>query len=160
MKKLIMTIWFGCLLAGCMTLKPEEPTYAKDGTPVWRIKGTRALPIPEGMTNEAVMKSVALTIVRQRGKRNFMRYWAVEKVDPNNNWILLGMSIRDHFFNLCYRIEDGKLVPDVPYSQNLDQEGTEIHDKVPNWINTLGLYISNNLFADQQGIEMSDVPVK
>lgn len=57
------------------------------------------------------------------------------------------MTVRRHYLCVCYRIENGSLVPDVPTSTNLKQSGVKIHRRVPGWINGFNALISQQLYG-------------
>ena len=61
-------------------------------------------------------------------------------------WVRAGLSVRKHYLCVCYRIENGKLIPDVPTSINLNQSGSSIHRKVPHWINLMKPQLVEQLY--------------
>jgi hypothetical protein len=77
---------------------------------------------------------------------HWVSQWRLEARDPANKWIRIGLTARSHYLCVCYRIEGGKLIPDVPTSTNLKQDGIRIHRKVPVWINNLKPLISQRFY--------------
>ena len=77
--------------------------------------------------------------------------WRMENRDPANKWIQTGFSVREHYMCVCYRIEGGRLIPDVPRSTNLKQNGCSIHRKVPVWINGIRPQIVQGLYEAHKG---------
>ena len=150
MKTTMKAIMLACIavVAGCAqiggTLGGSETVDARpigpDGVPLNRIPGVESIDIPEGVSDKAALDVIEQTITATRpGERRntFVSQWRLEARDKDNKWIRIGLSARSHYLCVCYRIENGKLVPDVPHSTNLKQDGIKIHRKVPNWINGL-----------------------
>ena len=146
MKKimLIAGVLFAC--SGFLGLdlggKSAEDTrpVGPNGQRLNRIPGTEAIDIPKGVTDKQALDVVEQTIAgtgKNERKVHWVSQWRMEDRDPNNKWIQIGLTARNHYLCVCYRIENGKLVPDVPNSTNLKQDGIKIHRKVPVWINNL-----------------------
>lgn len=144
------------VLSGCSVIFPTEDTrpLSAEGERLNRIPGVNAVEIPAGVTDaqalDAVERAVESTYVKGRWSP-WVSKWTPELRDSSDKWIRLGFTLRRHYLCVCYRIEDGKLIPDVPTSQNLKQNGTRIHRKVPQWINSLNTLISQQLYAAKKG---------
>lgn len=107
-----------------------------------RIPGTGSVKIPAGLSNAQAIEAVARTAV---GIGNWVAgRWVVESRDVSNQWIRVNLTVRQHAMTVCYRIENGMLVPDVPQSTNLNQDGSKIHRNVPGWINRFNNRISQH----------------
>ncbi|MBO4287886.1 MAG: hypothetical protein J5985_06950 [Kiritimatiellae bacterium] len=155
MKKVFVSLCAVCVLAvGCVTLEGDNGgvdtrPVAADGTRLNRIPGTESIPIPNGLTDVQVLDAVESAIKGTgAGDRNiyWVSQWRVENRDPANKWVQVVLTARAHILHVCYRIENGALIPDVPSSSNLKQNGTRIHRKVPQWINQLNVLISSRLY--------------
>lgn len=104
-----------------------------DVVPLNRIPGADSIQIPPGLSDAQAIEAIARTAV---GIGNWLTgRWTVESRDPSNKWIRVALTVRQHAMTVCYRIENGKLVPDVPQSTNLRQNGSKIDGHVPGWIN-------------------------
>jgi len=114
-----------------------------------RIPGTESIDIPEGLSPSRALDAVELA-VKGTGDGEKSKYWVsqwhLELRDPANRWIRIGLKVRQHYLCVCYRVEGNCLVPDVPTSMNLKQNGTSIHRKVPTWINTMKPLILAQMF--------------
>ena len=137
---------------GCSSFNGAEsvpPTVMADGTVLNRIPGVESISIPAGVPDKTALDVVEQVIgLNNSGdKRNRWKgEWRMEDRDAANKWIQVGFSVREHYVCVCYRIEGSKLIPDVPTSTNLKQNGTSIHRKVPVWINSLRPLISERLY--------------
>lgn len=128
MKKIMMVC--GALLFFALAVHGES---AANGIVLNRIPGAESILIPPGLSDAQAVEAIARTAV---GIGNWMTgRWTVESRDPSNKWIRVSLTVRQHAMTVCYRVEDGKLVPDVPHSTNLNQNGSKIHRNVPGWIN-------------------------
>ena len=144
-------------LCGCSLFSSSGsgavPVVTADGIRLNRISGTIPVDIPQGLDNakvlDAVERAIALTRPGTR-KVAVISQWCPELRDPGNRWIRVGLTVRNHYLQVCWRIEGAKLVPDVPMSTNLKQDGTKINRKVPAWINNLGVLISQQLYGLSQ----------
>ena len=133
-------ILVACL--GCQMLGKESDnrSIAPDGERLNRIPGTESIEIPPGVSDKQALDVIEATIKGTKAgdrKNYWVSQWRMEARDANNKWIRIGLTARQHYLCVCYRIEGGKLVPDVPTSTNLKQDGIKIHRKVPVWINNL-----------------------
>lgn len=145
----------GCCLFG--TAKDSRPLSA-DGVRLNRIQGVSSVDIPAGLNDKQVLDAVEKAITGTHpGNRKvaMISQWRPELRDPDNKWIRVGLTVRKHYLQVCYRIEKDKLVPDVPYSENLKQQNTKIHRKVPQWINNFNILIAQQLYAGQNGTDCS-----
>lgn len=136
----------GCLSSGTDVV---PPTVMADGTVLNRIPGVESIVIPAGISDKMALDVVeqVVTLNNSGETRNRWRgEWRMEDRDAANKWIRVGYSVREHYLCVCYRIENGKLVPDVPTSTNLRQNGCSIHRKVPAWINAIRPMISERLY--------------
>lgn len=148
-------------LCGCTVVSelgmgpaPEPPTLAADGTQVYRIPDTMSIDIPAGVTDAQALDVIEQTIRGTRpGERTntWIAQWRIEDRDAGNKWIVAGLTTRNHYLRVCWRIENAKLVPDVPFSTNLKQNGTKIHRKVPQWINNLAPLFRERLYRLSRG---------
>ncbi|MBP5509576.1 MAG: hypothetical protein J6Z49_01510 [Kiritimatiellae bacterium] len=154
MTKVFVSLCTICVLAvGCATLEGDgggidTRPIAADGTRLNRIPGTGPISIPAGLSDVQVLNAVEQTIKGTgAGDRNiyWVSQWRLENRDPANKWIQVVLTVRAHILHVCYRIENGALIPDVPSSMNLKQNGTRIHRKVPQWINQLNTLIAARL---------------
>ena len=114
--------------------------------PLNRILGTAPIAIPAGFTDKQALDSIEAAVhtanpKNKQGGFSLLGQWTLEERDPANKWIRVAIRIRAHYAAVCYRIENGNLVPDVPVSRNLNQNGSKIHDNVPRWINNFGRII-------------------
>ena len=151
MRKLIMVLMLAAMFAGCVGGASESASVpgGSGGQHLNRIPGTESIEIPQSISNEKALDAVEIAVKGTRpGDRvnHWVSQWRMEARDPANEWIRIGLTARNHYLCVCYRIEGGKLVPDVPTSKNLKQEGTKIHRKVPVWINNLKPLISQRLY--------------
>ena len=108
-----------------------------------RILGTAPIAIPAGFSDKEALDSVEAAVhaanpKNRQGGFSLLGQWSLEERDPANKWIRVAIRIRTHYAAICYRIENGNLVPDVPTSRNLNQNGSQIHRNVPRWINNFG----------------------
>ena len=145
----------GCCLFG--TAEDMRP-FSADGVRLNRIAGAASVDIPVGINDKQVLDAVekAITGTHPGNRKVAMTsQWRPELRDPENKWIRVGLTVRRHYLQVCYRIENGKLVPDVPYSENLKQQDTKIHRKVPQWINNFNVLIAQQLYAAQNGTDCS-----
>ena len=144
MKRLVLIAILAAAVVGCNTTSVAPQNTARpvsaDGQVLNRIPGTDSIDIPQGITDVQALDVVEAVIRGTKpGDRvnHWVSQWRLEARDPANKWIRIGLTARNHYLCVCYRIEDGKLVPDVPTSTNLKQDGIKIHRKVPVWINNL-----------------------
>ena len=156
-KILLIAVCTLVFCAGCVSLKNNEKpitAVSADGTILNRIPGTTSIIIPPQMTNKAALDAFENALIATNpGNKNqyWTSNWRLEARDSENKWIRVGLSVRQHYLCVCYRIENGKLIPDVPESINLNQNGNEIHRKVPLWINRLNPLIRAKLYeADRE----------
>ena len=136
----------GCSIMG--TDADNRPT-GPDGTRLNRIPGTESIEIPQGISDKKAIDAVESAIKGTKpGDKNvhWISQWRMEARDPDNKWVRVGLTVRQHYLAVCYRIESGKLVPDVPTSKNLKQDGIKIHRKVPVWINNIKPLITARLY--------------
>ena len=149
--KMIKSLAAMCVAAVCTcALGDGEPAAAT----LNRIPGTDSIDIPQGITDKQALDAVEQAVkgTKAGDTRNYwLSQWRMEARDPANKWIQIGLTARQHYLCVCYRIENGKLVPDVPTSTNLKQEGTKIHRKVPAWINNLKPLISSRFYEMSNG---------
>ena len=146
------------LLSGCQIIHemtaPSEPAVdtrplGPNGERLNRIPGTVPVQIPAGLSDKQAIDAVAQAVTGTGdNERNiaFVSQWRLESRDKQNKWIQIGLTVRSHYLCVCYRIENGALVPDVPTSRNLKQDGVKIHRKVPQWINNLAPLITQRLY--------------
>ena len=153
-KQTLLTVGFCSCLCGCALFSPSDTDSTSavtvDGVRLNRIPGTLPVDIPQGLADTAVLDAVERAIsLTKPGTRKIaiISQWRPELRDPENKWIRVGLTVRTHYLQVCWRIEGTKLIPDVPTSTNLKQDGTKIHRKVPVWINNLGVLISNQLYS-------------
>ena len=154
MKNLIVVA--GLVLGGsCLQLQaqaaapaaaPAQPAAA----PLNRILGTAPVAIPAGFTDKEALDCVEAAVhaanpKNKQGGFSLLGQWSLEERDPANKWIRVAIRIRTHYAAICYRIENGNLVADVPVSRNLKQNGSKIHDNVPRWINNFGVIIKQEM---------------
>ncbi len=131
-------------------------TVYGDAVPLNRIPGAESIQIPSGLSDAQAIEAVARTAV---GIGNWlMGRWTVESRDPSNKWIRVALTVRQHAMTVCYRIENGKLVPDVPQSTNLRQNGSQIDGHVPGWINRFNHRVVPH-FAEVAKPAAANVPV-
>ena len=126
-----------------------------------RILGTVPVSIPAGFTDKQALDSVEAAVhtanpKNKQGGFSLLGQWTLEERDPANKWIRVAIRIRAHYAAICYRIENGNLVADVPVSRNLNQNGSQIHRNVPRWINNFGVIIKQEMQKAQT--PASDVP--
>ncbi len=101
-----------------------------------RIPGMTPVAIPAGVGAAAALDAVekAVQEANPNGRaRSWMGAWNLVQRDPGGTFVLVELSVRQHSLQVCYRIENGALVPDVPSSVNLRQAGTSIHPKAVQW---------------------------
>ena len=158
MKLLAMILVLVCsvITTGCFTSAPQpvtsapQPVRGADGVLLNRIPGVNSIDIPSGLDNAKVLDCVE-DAVRGTGESTrvnaWVSQWRMELRDPGNRWVRVGLTVRHHYLSVCYRIEEGRLVPDVPMSTNLGQDGCKIHRKVPTWINRLNALIAQRLYS-------------
>ncbi len=160
MKFLLTCLSLLLLCGGCLSqeqaavdLRPIGP----NGQRLNRIEGTSPLAIPKGMPDAQVLDCVEKAIEgpgEKEGQKNYRKsQWHLEKRDVNNKWIQLGFTVRRHYLQVCYRIEKGLLIPDVPHSVNLKQNGTKIHRKVPVWIESLYPLIQSQFYKAEKAMQ-------
>lgn len=147
----IATMALSVGMCGCSLFRSvPDPVKGPDGVLLNRIPGTNSVDIPAGLVDakvlDAVEKAIQGTGGNQQRVNHWVSQWRMERRDPDNKWIRVGLTVRQHYLSVCYRIENGKLIPDVPTSTNLNQDGCKIHRKVPNWINKLNTLISQQLY--------------
>lgn len=124
MKRIVMTVVV--LFSALGAIRGDESSLN-------RIPGAESIQIPPGVSDAQAIEAVARTAV---GIGNWLTgRWVVESRDPSNKWIRVALTVRQHAMTVCYRVENGKLVPDVPQSTNLRQDGSKIDGHVPGWIN-------------------------
>ena len=152
MKKLVYAVAFS-VLCGCQMLSSQPEVDMRpigpNGERLNRIPGTNSVDIPDGIGDKQAIDAVVQAVQGTgAGDRNihFVSQWRLESRDKDNKWIQIGLTARNHYLCVCYRIEDDKLVPDVPTSNNLKQDGIRIHRKVPQWINNLNPLIKQRLY--------------
>ena len=146
MNKLLMAGVALVALVGCET---SQPVYAPDGTPLNRIPGVEAIDIPPGVSDKAALDAVEQSVELSHNglTRNYWKgQWRMEGRNDAEKWVRAGLSVRKHYLCVCYRIENGKLIPDVPTSINLNQSGSSIHRKVPHWINLMKQQLVEQLY--------------
>lgn len=154
-------IVFAVLISGCLSTVETRPSESKTtaergevGTVLNRIPGTEAIEIPEAMTDKQALDAVEMALNgTSPGERNnsWVSKWRPEMRDTGNRWIRVGLKARQHYLCVCYRVEGRSLVPDVPTSTNLGQNGVRIHRKVPIWINNLKPLIQMQMYGIVNG---------
>lgn len=108
-------------------------TWGSSAEELYRIQGVESVQIPAGLSNAQALDAVQRTAT---GVGNWLTgRWGFEARDVSNQWIRVVLNVRRHSLTVCYRVENGALVPDVPHSTNLNQVGSKIDDHVPGWIN-------------------------
>jgi len=153
MKTLVAVAILAAVCIGCntSTVAPQNDTrpVSADGQVLNRIPGTDPIEIPQGVSDVQAL-DVVESVIRgtNPGDRvnHWVSQWRLEARDPANKWIRIGLTARSHYLCVCYRIEGGKLIPDVPTSTNLKQDGIRIHRKVPVWINNLKPLIAQRFY--------------
>ena len=151
---IVAVVLSACVGCASNDVGSVPPTVMSDGTVLNRIPGVDSISIPAGVSDKTALDVVEQVIALNNSgdKRNRWKgEWRMEDRDPQNKWIQVGFSVREHYVCVCYRIEGNKLVPDVPTSTNLKQNGTSIHRKVPVWINGLKPLISERLYKCAKG---------
>lgn len=118
--------------------------------PLNRILGTAPVAIPAGFSDRTALDCVEAAVhtanpKNKQGGFSLLGQWSLEERDPADRWIRVAIRIRTHYAAVCYRIENGNLVPDVPVSRNLNQNGSEIHRNVPRWINNFSAIIKQEM---------------
>ena len=158
MNKLVYVASALLLVSGCQIINeltepaaPEVDTrpIGPNGERLNRIPGTDPVQIPEGLSDKQAIDAVVQAVTGTgNNERNiaFVSQWRMEARDKNNKWVQIGLTVRSHYLCVCYRVENGALIPDVPNSRNLKQDGTRIHRKVPQWINNLAPLITQRLY--------------
>ena len=153
MKKIVVFAILAAVCIGCqgpsVVQKVDDRPVLADGQRLNRIPGTEPIEIPQGISDAQALDAVETAIRGTNpGERvnHWVSQWRLEARDPANAWIRVGLTARNHYLCVCYRIEGGKLVPDVPTSTNLKQDGIRIHRKVPMWINNLRPLIAQRLY--------------
>lgn len=149
MRKLLIIGVVLVALMGCSSTPATPPVYASDGTMLNRISGTEAIDIPFGVSDKAALDAVEQVVELSRNgqTRNYWKgQWRMEGRNDVEKWVKAGLSVRQHYLCVCYRIENGKLIPDVPTSTNLKQNGSLIHRKASRWINLMKPQISEQLY--------------
>ena len=127
-----------------------------NGVALNRIPGAESITIPPGLSDAQAIEAIARTAV---GIGNWLTgRWVVESRDPSNKWIRVALTVRQHAMTVCYRVENGKLVPDVPQSTNLRQDGSKIDGHVPGWINRFNNRVVPH-FAEVAKSAATNVPV-
>ena len=163
MKKLIVLAGIcAAILSGCSTISDmtggsesavDTRPVGPNGERLNRIPGTNPIEILHGLTDAQALDAVESAIrgTKPGERRNhWVSQWRIEDRDPANKWIRINLTARNHYLCVCWRIEGGKLVPDVPTSTNLKQDGIKIHRKVPAWINGLQPLISQKMYDMSQ----------
>ncbi len=168
MKKLFKIAMILGLFAACsgflgltMGSQTDERPIGPNGERLNRIPGTESIDIPQGVSDKQALDVIEATIRGTKpgeGKNYWISQWRMEDRDPSNKWIRIGLTARQHYLCVCYRIENGKLVPDVPTSTNLKQDGIKIHRKVPVWINNLKPLITMRFYDIVNGNSNPAVP--
>lgn len=158
MKSIMIAVAAAVLCVGCSAIRgitsPSTPAVdnrpvGPDGERLNRIPGTTAIDIPAGIDNKTALDVFENAIIATgAGDKNlyWASQWRMEARDSGHNWIRVGLSNRQHYLSVCYRIEDGKMIPDVPASSNLKQDGINIHRKAVQWINRLNPLIGAKLY--------------
>jgi len=134
-----------------------------DGERLNRIPGTESIDIPQGVSDKQALDVIEATIKGTKAgdtKNYWLSQWRMEARDAGNKWIRIGLTARQHYLSVCYRIEAGKLIPDVPTSTNLKQDGIKIHRKVPVWINNLKPLITMRFYDITNGTAAKDDATK
>lgn len=127
-----------------------------NGVVLNRIPGAESISIPPGVSDAQAIEAVARTAV---GIGNWLTgRWTVESRDPSHKWIRVALTVRQHAMTVCYRVENGKLVPDVPQSTNLRQNGSKIDGHVPGWINRFNNRVVTH-FGEVTKISVTNTPV-
>ena len=145
----LVAVCSGFLNFGSGSSQADERPIGPNGERLNRIPGTESIDIPQGISDKQALDVIEATIRGTKageGKNYWISQWRMEDRDPANKWIRVGLTARQHYLCVCYRIENGKLVPDVPTSTNLKQDGIKIHRKVPVWINNLKPLISMRFY--------------
>lgn len=125
-----------------------------DAVPLNRIPGVDSVHIPEGLTNEQALNAVEHSA---SGMGSWiLGRWSRDARDASNHWVRVVLNVRSHSLTVCYRIENGMLVPDVPYSSNLNQNGAKIDGHVPGWINRFNRRIKDNLMRPPTSLVTSE----
>ena len=139
-------------LGSTATAQTTAPAAAQPPAAVQlnRILGTAPVAIPAGFTDKQALDSVEAAVhaanpKNRQGGFSLLGQWTLEERDPANKWIRVAIRIRAHYAAVCYRIENGNLVADVPVSRNLNQNGSQIHRNVPRWINNFGAIIKQEM---------------
>lgn len=160
--RMILALLIALSMNGCCLFTAEEASPSchvlADGTRLNRIPGVTNVDIPAGVTDKQVLDAVEKAITGTHpGNRKvaMVSQWRPELRDPANKWIRVGLTARNHYLRVCYRIENSQLIPDVPFSTNLKQEGTKIHRKAHMWINNFNALIAQQLYAEQNGTDCS-----
>lgn len=143
-------------LAGCGMFGGAEDNrpMGPNGERLNRIPGVEAIDIPSELSDsqalDAVEQAINGTNPGERTNR-WLSQWRPEMRDSDNRWIRVGLTARGHYLCVCYRIEGQQLIPDVPTSTNLKQDGIKIHRKVPSWINGLRPLIQTRMYGIANG---------
>lgn len=145
-------------VAGCQAFRDgggtsspavDERPIGPNGERLNRIPGTQEIEIPGGISDLQAMDAIE-GVIRGTNPGERVNHWAsqwrLEGRDPANKWIRIGLTAREHYLSVCYRIEGRKILADVPTSTNLKQDGIKIHRKVPAWINKLRPLILQKLY--------------
>lgn len=134
---------------GCSTADIDNNVVSSDGQRLNRVEGTIPLPIPPELSAaealDCIEKAISGTGVHKR-KNFWVSQWRTEQRDAENRWMIIGLTARGHYLQVCYRVEQNQLVPDVPMSTGLKQTEDSIHGKVPVWINNLRPMIMSNIY--------------
>lgn len=160
-KKISSILALGCaVLAGYGFLGFGEPDnnsrpIGPDGIPLNRIPGVESIDVPSGLTPKQAIDAVELAIKGTNPgstTKHWVSQWRIEARDPNDTWIRACLTVRQHSLKVCYRLEGDKIIPDVPSSTNLKQDGIRIHRNVPGWINKMRPLIQEKLYDMEKGI--------
>ena len=141
-------------LSGCMSVSTGNVAMSEDGQILNRINGTRSIPISNGLSAKQALDAVEQVILTPHYGHNdkLIDLWRLEDRSPDDKWIRVGLTTRKHYLSVCYRVENGELVPDVPNSSGLKQKGARIHKKVPLWINSFNSYITEQMYIISRGL--------
>lgn len=112
-----------------------------------RIPGTFPIILPTGVSAQQAFSVLSAVTEKASTPRE---KWKVEAVDQEWKWVRLHLNVRNkHYLRVCYRLDADRLVPDVPWSENLRQNGTDIHRNVKAWIAKFALVWESSLKAPE-----------
>ena len=142
----LLTLGFSASAQTAAPVAVQQPAAA----PLNRILGTAPVAIPAGFTDKEALDCVEAAVhaanpKNKQGGFSLLGQWTLEERDPANKWIRVAIRIRVHYAAICYRIENGSLLADVPVSRNLNQNGSQILRNVPRWINNFGAFIKQQM---------------